>query len=404
MALDGDLVVVPTRQGLSTYCLADGALQQRVELDQLGWRNGVTVSSDGYILGNEEGVLNTVYRNGTVISESIGNGQIRHAPLLTNAGILIHLQTKSASEIFIAGELFLTAGPSPAMPIIHNDQVYLATSEDFIFLDCTLECNNVGIIPFHSNGEIAIEILDDGEWKVWAPQNNPDGGWGIFTAPDNWLILQTSHDDYTTAAPGFGSDGAYALGNDKGILMFYNSHQSNPVIPQTHEDLDYTFLITTLILLISILASAPAFIFHLHEQVLKTLLPGVVIFMAFNITMISTAWSGFLSEQVEPEGDWDNSWPDEWRGSQVVVFELPEGEVAFGGLTGHKTVENLTDDAAFRLGFTIEKEAFDLGEWIKSIDGHEGAGWEFRIDGERGLLGISEAQVNSDSVIRWFPA
>ena len=404
LAIDGDLVVVPTRQGLSTYCLADGALQQRIELDQLGWRNGVTVSDDAYLLGNEEGVLNTIYRNGTVISELIGNGKIRHAPILTNSGILIHIQTTDASEVFIAGELFLTAGPSPAMPVIYNNQVYLATSEDFIFLDCTLECENVGIIPFHSNGEIAIQRLDDGEWKVWAPQNNPEGGWGVFTTTDDWLILESPNDDYSTAAPGFGSDGSYALGNDKGILMFYNSQQNNPVISHTDEEFDYIFIITTLILLISILASTPAFIFHLYEQVLKTLLPGVVIFMAFNITMISTAWSGYLSEQVEPEGDWNDSWPKEWRGSQIVVFELPEGEVVFGGLSGHKTVENLTDDAAFRVGIIIEKEVFDSGEWVKSIDGHEGAGWEFRIDGERGLLGISEAQVNSDSVIRWYSA
>jgi hypothetical protein len=267
-----------------------------------------------------------------------------------------------------------------------------------------LECENIGIIPFHSNGEIAIQAFDEGQWKVWAPQNNPEGGWGVFTATDDWLLQQSSHDDYTTAAPGFGSDGSYALGNDKGILMFYNNQQNPPVISHSDEELDYIFIITTLILLISVLASTPNFIFHLHERVLKTLLPGVVIFMAFNITMISTAWSDFLSEQVEPEGDWDDSWPEQWKGSQVVVFELPEGEVAFGGLAGHKTVEEMTDDAAFRLGFTIEKEAFDSGDWVKSIDGYEGAGWEFRIDGERGLLGISEAQVSSDSVIRWFPA
>ena len=408
MALDEDLLVVPTRQGLSTYCLADGTLQQRVELDQLGWRNGVTVTEEAYLLGNEEGVLNTVFRNGTVISETIGDGKIRHPPLLTNAGIMVHLQKSSGSEVFIDGESFLTAGSSPAMPIIYNDQVYLATSKEFIFLDCTMECNNLGTIPFHSNGEISIQTLADGKWKVWAPQNNPEGGWGIFTTPDDWMMLRTPHDDYTTAAPGFGDEGVYALGNDRGILMFNNTQQNNPVIVQINEevdvDLDYTFIITTLVLLISILVSAPAFILHLHEKMLKTLLPGVVIFLAFNITMISTAWSGYLSEQIEPEGDWDESWPEEWRDTQIVVFELPDGEVVFGGLSGHSTVENLTDDAALRVGIIIEKETFDIGEWVKSIDGHEGAGWEFRIDGERGLVGISEAKISSNSVIRWQPA
>ena len=56
-----EVVVVPTRRGLSSFCLADGELELRVELPQLGWRNGVTVTDDAYLMGNEDGVLNTTF-------------------------------------------------------------------------------------------------------------------------------------------------------------------------------------------------------------------------------------------------------------------------------------------------------------------------------------------------------
>ena len=49
MALDNDIVVVPTRQGLSTFCLGDGSLDMRIDLPQLGWRNGVTVTDNAYL-------------------------------------------------------------------------------------------------------------------------------------------------------------------------------------------------------------------------------------------------------------------------------------------------------------------------------------------------------------------
>ena len=66
MALDGENVVVPTRQGLSRFCLSDGTQNLRVNLPQLGWRNGVTVTNDSYLIGNEEGILNIISKSGNV--------------------------------------------------------------------------------------------------------------------------------------------------------------------------------------------------------------------------------------------------------------------------------------------------------------------------------------------------
>ena len=120
--------------------------------------------------------------------------------------------------------------------------------------------------------------------------------------------------------------------------------------------------------------------------------------------VVSQSWSKEVTELNEAPGDWDNDWPDEWKGTQVVVFELPDGEVAIGGLSGHENVEQLTDSAAAELGIEVGKESFSLGEMIVSFDGHELDGWEFTVDGEKSQVGFSAAEVTEDSVIRWSAA
>ena len=134
---------------------------------------------------------------------------------------------------------------------------------------------------------------------------------------------------------------------------------------------------------------------------------GVLLILVISIMAlpsISEIWSQEVDELTESPGDWDNDWPDEWKGSQVVVFELPSGEVAIGGLDGHENVEQLTESAAIQLGIQIEKETYSLGEMIVSFNGQELDGWEFTIDGERSQVGISSAEVGQASVLRWSPA
>ncbi|GIR75562.1 MAG: hypothetical protein CM15mP78_02610 [Candidatus Poseidoniales archaeon] len=63
--IEGDDAVIPTRNGLMRLCMADGTLEFSVELGE-GWRNGVTSFDDAYWLGDEEGQLWAVERNGTV--------------------------------------------------------------------------------------------------------------------------------------------------------------------------------------------------------------------------------------------------------------------------------------------------------------------------------------------------
>ena len=62
-------------------------------------------------------------------------------------------------------------GGSPAMPLSHNDRIYAATSDEWISLLCDEQsCIVDSVVPFHSNGELSIRIVES-EIEIWAPSN-----------------------------------------------------------------------------------------------------------------------------------------------------------------------------------------------------------------------------------------
>lgn len=119
---------------------------------------------------------------------------------------------------------------------------------------------------------------------------------------------------------------------------------------------------------------------------------------------VSNIWSKEVDRLEERPGDWEDTWPSEWKGTQVLVIELPDGEMVIGGFEDYENVEQLTDAAALDLGIEVEKETYNFGDWIISFDGHSGEGWEFTIDGQRSSVGMSLAELEEDSVVRWSPA
>ena len=50
---------------------------------------------------------------------------------------------------------------------------------------------------------------------------------------------------------------------------------------------------------------------------------------------------------------------------------------------------------------SVEYETTDIGLWITSFDGITGSGWEFTVDGTRSNVGISLAELDEGSVVRW---
>jgi len=402
MAVDSDSVIVPTRQGLSKVCLSNGLELLRVDLPELGWRNGVTVTNENYLIGNEEGVLNIISKQGNVSNISIGDGKIRHAPLVTDAGIIIHLQTTSGSQIYLDQQLLSNEGHSPAIPLVVGQDVYLGTSSNVILLDCSNNCSVAGKSLYHTNGEITHNAFND---TIWYPHNTPDGGWGLGTPGAEITTFNTQHDTYTTAGVAFGGNGEMAFGNDNGILMVLLSENSSLAVDDgeksSSESNSYFQQFLVLIL------CGAMFFFQVKKNNKMATKVGLLLLLVIMILIlpdVTNIWSKEIDSLEEAPGDWDESWPEDWKGTQVIVFELPDGEIALGGFTGHQNVESFTDAAASNLNITVSKESYDFGVWITSFNGESGEGWEFTIDGKRSSVGISSAEIDEDSVVRWSPA
>ena len=404
MAQDGENIVVPTRQGLSRFCLSDGTENLRVDLPQLGWRNGVTISDDSYLLGNEEGVLNIVSKDGTVTNLTLNQGMIRHPPIVTTAGIVSHLQTSSGSEIYLDAELISEEGRSPAIPVKIGNKVYFGTSESISVWVCVTNCVLEGRSEFHTNGEITVEPSEEGS-VIWYPRNTQQGGWGYGNPGGEIQLFSSSHDTYTTAGMSFGLNGEMAFGNDAGVLMVFSGKGNLESSQQGDSNSSGFQAHPAHFLMIGLLLGIASSIYNSNRDLTNKL--GVLLILVvaiYALPSVSETWSKEVDKLTEGPGDWNDDWPDSWKESQVVVFELPDGEVAIGGLTGYENVEQLTDAAALELGLTIEKESYSLGVMVVSVDGHELEGWEFTIDGERTPVGISQAEVGEDSVVRWSAA
>ncbi len=419
IAIDGDNAVVPTGKGLSKVCLSDGIETLRVDLPELGWRNGVTVTQDNYLLGNEDGVLNVISKQGEVSNVSIGDGKIRHAPVVTDAGVLIHLQTSTGSQIYLDQELLFEDGYSPAIPLQINQNVYLGTSSNLIWLDCSINCSLEGKSNYNTNGEISYNPFNE---TIWYPHNTLEGGWGTGIPGSEIVTYSTERDTYTTAGVAFGANGEMAFGNDNGVLMVFLSEtlpnnpvsedsesdndeesQDDSVSEDSESDSDESYYQEALIVLLC----AIMFFFQImknNKMATKFGLLLLLVIMIFMLPDVSNYWSKEVDTLEEPPGDWDDDWPEEWRDTQVIVFELPDGDLAIGGFSDYEDVEQFTDAAAQDLNITITKESYDFGTWITSFNNHQGEGWEFTIDGKRSPVGITEAELEEDSVVRWSPA
>lgn len=399
MVVDDDRAIVPTRTGLSGFCLADGTQLFDIETGNIGWRNGVTVTESGYVYGDEDGFLHEVDRVGNVTSSFLGEGKVRHAPLDTRHGLFVHMQTSQGSIIYLNGSVLANMGGSPAIPISHNDRIYASTSDELISILCDEQsCTVDSVVPFHSNGELSLRIVDS-EIEIWAPSNTPEGGWGVFNQTSLLRMETTFFDTYGTAAPGF-AQGVIALGNDAGILSVGFQATNEPSLDAT--EIDVVGLLHLLAVFGLFVLTCFAFALQDWQQFAKI---GSAFLLIFALAVVPEL-SVKLVEQTTPDSDveWDASWPDEWKGTQVIVFEIDGTERVIGGLETQDSVYELTVLACESLEISTKIEQQYLGAYLVSFNEMAGDGWEFTVDGNRVPLGMADAQLDEDSIVEWRPA
>ena len=398
MVLDEDRVIVPTRTGISSFCLADGSELMDVDTGNIGWRNGVTITQAGYVFGDELGYIHEVDRNGSISTTFLGDGKIRHPPIETRHGLFVHLQRSQGSTMFLNGTAIAQLGPSPAIPVYHENRIYAATSDEWVSILCDDQtCAVDSTVSFRSNGEMGIRVVDSNV-EVWAPSNTPNGGWGVFNQTALIRMETTEFDMYGTSAPGF-SNMNLALGNDAGILLVkqYASYES----PPQSSDVDLIGIVHYAAVLVFFLLTCFSVALQNPKQIAKLGSAFVLLVAIAVVPELSVKLAENSATQGEVE--WDDDWPDEWKGTQVMVFEIDGQQHAIGGLEPQTTVYELTTLACEELGITTQIEQQYLGAYLVSFNGSIGDGWEFTVDGTRSPVGMSDAQLKDDSIVEWRP-
>ena len=398
MAIENDRIIVPTRTGVASFCLANGVQLLEVDTGNNGWRNGVLITEEGYVIGDESGHLHTIHRNGTLSTTYLGEGKIRHAPIDTRHGLFVHMQTDSGSSLYLNGSLIGSVGGSPAIPLMHEDRIYASTSNEWISMLCGAEtCSIESIESFRSSGELNLRTYNS-TVEIWAPSNTPEGGWGVFNQTSLIRMEQTPFDTYGTAAPGF-SQGVLALGNDAGILQVTHYDSSQKKVDSVDGSIVQTIHYIAILGLFLLLCRS--FSVHDWSQMMKI---GSAFFLVLAIAVVPEL-SVNLAEKTatQSEVEWNSSWPEEWKQTQVIVFEIDGEERAIGGLEPQDNVYDLTLLACQELGIQSQVEQQYLGAYLVAFNESAGDGWEFTIDGKRSPVGMSEAQLGESSIVEWRP-
>ena len=212
------------------------------------------------------------------------------------------------------------------------------------------------------------------------------------------MPLTTPYDGYGTAAPEV-VNGHMFLGNDEGVLMALLDEESvvNPDESSTTDVFGALILITSL--------GAVAGLASTRSTVaawrwLSVVLVGLALVMLPSLT---ASWNAFVTspESTSEQDAWNETWPDSWRGTQVVVIEFGDHSLVAGGFVGHQTVLQLTEAACQELDLSLSLQSTAIGVYVEAINGTSASGWEYFVDGERGQTSVDDAAVDATSVLVW---
>ena len=406
MLIEDETVTLPTRQGVDKLCL-NGVVEFSHETG-VGWRNGITRAGDSYWIGDEAGNLWSV-TNQSATKYFIAQGKIRHAPIsLVNDNLLIHLQTDSGSTIYHFNtsskhsSVVINSGYSPGIPTIIGDYVITTDSQYLRSISCDIVCNINDFEIFRSNGEISNVF-----GTIMLPQNTADGGYGQFelSIDGNLIslgIMNYADDWYGTAGiESWASDGVkyMLLVNDNANLKMYSTNEVP--IPQDNQNSDWPTILAILSALILISTSSIQLLRERFQSAFKFLILFVTILLFFTFDEIIETWSELVNDDAPASDAWNNEWPEEWLGTQVVVFEFKEETVVTGGLLGNNNVLEASLEAANQQGLEIEVIESSLGKYVVSINNVAGEGWEYTVNGQPGTLSAEFSSLQSDGIVVW---
>lgn len=413
MLVDSDELIVPTRNGLINFCLSNGSTNFEVQTG-LGWRNGVSKAGQNYFLGDEAGILWKVSKEGDYSSKFLDIGKIRHAPLVIGDMLLVHGQGVTGSKVALVNpvdfsiEVISNSGPSPGIPILFKSIIITIDSSYINTFDCSTSCQFLDQYPFTSNGESSLVFNE----MFMLPRNTVEGGWGIFSINSSGGLRlselpTTEYDWYGTAGPEYqiiAGREILAIGNDNGNLQVFSSKDVNEPEQDLFES-DYISQIGTFILFILVTTSGIQFLRENYRSSFKYLLIILVALSTFAFNDIVLAWSSYVSEinddAQSQEALWDESWPEEWLGTQIVIFEFANQSLISGGHVNAKDALELTHKAAVQLDISVEDSDTSIGKYIESFNGVRGEGWIFYVDGSEAMISSEYAEINSDSIVHW---
>jgi len=409
--LDGDSIIIPTRTGIDKLCL-DGGLEFSQKLG-LGWRNSPIALNGEYWIGDEAGTLWHVSADQSVNSYSLGEGKIRHQPLIIDDdNLLIHLQLPSESELKLldtaTGELTTVTklGPSPAMPETMGQYVITADASYVTLIDCLENCQVINQVPFTSNGEISI-IFDE---YIVLPHNSQEGGYGVFAISDEGELYQLDtlnfEDDWygTAGLSGIERNGQKQIlvVNDNANVKFLSTDYVL-TLDSSNADSNWATIIAMLLALILISTTSIQLLRERFQSAFKFFILFITILVYFSLGDIISAWADLVedSDNSDPDDVWSESWPDKWLGTQVVIFEFKDGLTETGGYVGHEDVLELTKQATSEQGIDLEISDTSFGKYVVSIDGKSGDGWEYYINGQAGTISAEYQSIDSNAVVVW---
>ena len=409
--IDGDSVIIPSRIGLDKLCL-DGKKKFSAETG-LGWRNGPTLLDETYWIGDESGMLWGISENSETISFNIGEGKIRHPPVkVSNSELLIHLQTQTGSSVYqfnvITGNnsLLKTSGFSPGIPIKIGNNVLTIDSQSTSLFDCFESCQFVNSVNFQSNGEISQVF---GEY-IMMPHNSIEGGYGLFqVAEDGQLILidklYFGDDWYGTAgiaSKEIDDKKMIVVVNDNANLKYLISN-GEEVAHADDSDTDWPTTISLLITLFVISATSIQLLREQYNSAFKFFVLFCTLSIYFVMDDIVQGWADLVNDENsnDPEDIWNEDWPTEWLGTQVVIFEFDGEIIETGGFVGNQNVLDLTISSLESTGMSVEISDTNIGKYIVSINGSSGEGWEYYVNGNAGIVSAQYQEIDSDSIVVW---